>query len=90
MLDEKGKDVMSEQIADLIGDAGNTVCSVLWFFSIFANYMLLKFRLLEFLWENIRLDYIFPNVLGIIKAHILYWWAIWSWDTSTRAGRCNN
>ena len=61
MLDEKGKDVMSEQIADLIGDAGNTVCFVLWFFRIFANYMLLKFRLLEFPWENIRLDYIFSK-----------------------------
>jgi hypothetical protein len=28
VLDENGKDVISEQIADLIGDAGNTVCSV--------------------------------------------------------------
>ena len=30
MLDENGKDVISEQIADLIGDAGNTVCSGTW------------------------------------------------------------
>lgn len=27
MLDENRKDVISEQIADLIGDAGSTVCS---------------------------------------------------------------
>jgi hypothetical protein len=30
VLDENGKDVISEQIADLIGDAGNTVCSGTW------------------------------------------------------------
>lgn len=28
MLDENGKDVTSEQVADLVGDAGNTVRSV--------------------------------------------------------------
>jgi len=28
VLDENGNDVISEQVADLIGDAGNTVCSV--------------------------------------------------------------
>ena len=30
MLDENGKDVISEQIADLIGDASNTVRSGTW------------------------------------------------------------
>uniref|UniRef100_A0A453CT36 Uncharacterized protein n=1 Tax=Aegilops tauschii subsp. strangulata TaxID=200361 RepID=A0A453CT36_AEGTS len=53
VLDENGKDVMSEQIADLIGDAGNTVCSALWLigYSV-ANYLVLKFKLLEISWEN--------------------------------------
>ena len=27
MLDERGLDIESEQMAELIGDAGNTVCS---------------------------------------------------------------
>ena len=51
MLDENGKDVMSEQIADLIGDAGNTVCFValatLFIITeLFFNHQLLRLKFL--------------------------------------------
>uniref|UniRef100_A0ACD5V2R1 Uncharacterized protein n=1 Tax=Avena sativa TaxID=4498 RepID=A0ACD5V2R1_AVESA len=60
VLDENGKDVMSEQIAGLIGDAGNTVCFELWFARYFSRQVLdLKFTLLEFSWENILVGYMF-------------------------------
>ena len=56
MLDENRKDVISEQIADLIGDAGNTVCSNTVLSNILVgNYLdrVLKLKLLKFSWENI-------------------------------------
>ena len=56
MLDKNRKDVISEQIADLIGDAGNTVCSNTVLSNILVgNYLdrVLKLKLLKFSWENI-------------------------------------
>lgn len=53
MLDGNRKDVISEQIADLIGDAGNMVCSNFGLSNILVgNYLdrVLKLKLLNFFW----------------------------------------